>query len=108
MSQEYFGKYNKAKRVSLFPTIDDPIVIIMGLTIADLSAGVGTFLVFAIFLGSPLVGLVFAIAAIFFCKQYSKRFPRGALVQSLWRFRLYKKMCVPTLMGRTSQTLYGP
>lgn len=108
MSFESFAKYNDAVRKPSFATINDPVVIFMGLTIEDMGIAVVTFLIFAMVLGSPFLGVVLGGVLAFLRRAYAKRFPRGAIVHKLWSLGVLKKRGVPKLFEFRKQSIFSP
>lgn len=108
MSLEYFAKYNDAPRKPAFATIDEPVVVFMGLTISDLVVAVVCFLLMAMFANSPFVGLAVGLLCAVIRKQYAKRFPPGTIPQKLWAAGLIRKRNVPVLLKLQEQTIYSP
>lgn len=108
MSFECYSKYYGYKRRPSFPTINSAVVIFMGLTIEDLGIGVVTFLVFAMALGSPFVGILAGSALSYLRRLYTKRFPRGTLVQTLWSRGILTKKYVPSFFRTQQNPVFSP
>lgn len=108
MSFESYAKYNDATRKPTFATINDPVVIFMGLTIEDMGVAVVTFLIFAMVLGSPFLGVVLGAVLAYARRAYAKKFPRGAIVHRLWSLGVLKKRMVPKLFEYRKQSIFSP
>lgn len=107
MSFEYFAKYNRSERKPVCATIDEPVVIFLGLTISDLCVAVVSFLVMAMFFDSPFTGLSLGLICAYLRKAYAKKYPRGTVVQTLWAKGLLKKRFIPNFFQHQSPAIYG-
>lgn len=108
MSFEYFGKYKEAERRSTHPTIDEPVVVLLGMTIADLLTTVLSFLVMTLFFNAPFIGLITGFVCAKLRKLYALRFPRGTFLQWLWSFGVLKRKHIPVLIRRHQPSTFSP
>lgn len=108
MSFEYFGKYKLAARKNTFPTIDEPVVVLLGMTIADLIVTVLSFLLMTLVFNAPFVGLLAGIICARLRKLYTKKFPRGTLLHFLWSLGALPTRRVPRLISRAQARTYSP
>lgn len=108
MSFEYFGKYKLATRKDTFPTINEPVVVLLGMTIADLVVTVLSFLVMTLAFNAPFLGLLAGIACAQLRKAYAKKFPRGTFLHFIWSLGLLPTRRVPRLISRAQTRIYSP
>lgn len=108
MSFEYFGKYKQAVRKNSFPTIDEPVVVLLGMTIADLIITVMSFLVMTLVFNAPFFGLLAGIVCAQLRKINARKFPRGTLLHFLWSLGLLPTRRVPRLISRAQTRTYSP
>lgn len=104
--QEYFDKYNSFERVETLPTIDNPIIVILGLTVTELALGTLLFVLLGLLGDAPFLGITLGLSTSFFLKHYRRSLPRGALQHSLWSlglpckkgvFQIFKRARIKTL-----------
>lgn len=108
MSFEYFGKYKQATRKNSFPTIDEPVVVLLGMTIADLIITVMSFLVMTLALNAPFYGLLAGIVCAQLRKVFAEKFPRGTILHFVWSLGVLPTRRVPRLISRAQLRTYSP
>lgn len=92
---EYYGRYQRTKRISMNPTIDQPVLVILGFTIFELLSATVVFISFGMFGDAPVWGLLLAIVAAFVQKKYRNTCPPRFVVHLFWSVGLTKLRNVP-------------
>jgi hypothetical protein len=108
---EYMEKYRTAPRQATCVTIDKPMVLFLGLAIADFISGVATFLVVVMFWDSGLA--VFAaifggVAAAWVSREYRRRFPERFLQHFSWAMGLQRVRGIPSFFEKQRIRVLGP
>lgn len=93
--QENFDKYDSFQRLDTNPTIDNPIIVILGLTVFELALGTLVFVFLGLACDAPLSGLVLGITSSFFSKKYRERLPKGIAQHLFWSIGFPARKGVP-------------
>lgn len=95
--QEYFEKYNSFRRIDTNPTIDNPIIVVLGLTISELAFGTTVFVLLGLVGDSPFIGITLGLLLAFLKKRYRKQFPNGFAEHLAWSSGFLGRRDVPRL-----------
>lgn len=106
--QEYFDKYDHFDRLDTNPTIDNPVIVILGLTILELAIGTALFVFLGLIGNAPLSGLFLGIGSSFLVKKYREHLPKGIAPHVLWSIGLPARSGVPRLFRFSRINRLGP
>jgi hypothetical protein len=108
---EYMDKYRDVPRTTTCTTIDKPILIFLGLAIADFISGVCTFLAIVLLWDSGwavFAAMAASTAAAWGAREYRRRYPERFLQQWSWSMGLQKVTGVPDLFLKRRIQILGP
>jgi hypothetical protein len=108
---EYMEKYRSAPRHETCVTIDKPMLLFLGLAIADFISGVATFLAVVMFWDSGLavfVAIFGGLGAAWGSREYRRRFPERFLQHWSWSMGLQRVRGVPSFFEKQRIRVFGP
>lgn len=107
---EEYTKYNNQQRFETNPLIDEPAIVILGLTLSEMLITIAMFPVMAFF-NQKLLGLVATLLAGYLLPRCRERLKGGLMEHALWSIgfikpKFMKRLCIFSQKQRWQ--IYGP